>query len=200
MILAVAFDFGGVLAEEGFREGLAAIGRMNGKSPQEFVHTAGELAYRTGYVTGDATEEDYWSAVRRETGISQGDHELRGEILGRFMLRPGMLHLVQRVRASGYLTVVLSDQTNWLDEINDTFPFFHFFDAVFNSFHIKKSKKDQDVFWYVCAELGLRPEEIIFIDDNEENIHRAARAGVEAIHFKSITDIMDVMSRLIHVH
>jgi hypothetical protein len=36
MIKAVVFDFGGVVAEEGFREGLKAIGRKNGLDPRVF--------------------------------------------------------------------------------------------------------------------------------------------------------------------
>jgi putative hydrolase of the HAD superfamily len=36
MIKAVLFDFGGVLAEEGFREGLKAIGVKNGLDPDDF--------------------------------------------------------------------------------------------------------------------------------------------------------------------
>ncbi len=34
VIKAVLFDFGGVLAEEGFREGLKSIGRKNGLDPE----------------------------------------------------------------------------------------------------------------------------------------------------------------------
>jgi FMN phosphatase YigB (HAD superfamily) len=33
--------------------------------------------------------------------------------------------------------------------------------------------------------LGLRPKEVLFVDDNLENVKRAARQGLRAIHFKS---------------
>jgi putative hydrolase of the HAD superfamily len=52
MIKAVIFDFGGVLAEKGFRKGLKAIGIQNGLNPDSFFMTAAELIYQTGYVTG----------------------------------------------------------------------------------------------------------------------------------------------------
>ena len=56
MIKAIMFDFGGVLAEEGFREGLKAIAEKNGLDPDLFYETAKELIYESGYVTGRSDE------------------------------------------------------------------------------------------------------------------------------------------------
>jgi FMN phosphatase YigB (HAD superfamily) len=80
---------------------------------------------------------------------------------------------------------ILSDQTNWLDELNQSTPFHHHFDYVFNSYHLKKTKRDPSIFRDVCTLLGLRPKEVLFVDDNLENVKRAARQGLRAIHFKS---------------
>jgi hypothetical protein len=59
MIKAIVFDFGGVLAEEGFREGLKAIGQKNGLNPDDFYAMASELVYQTGYVTGVSDEYEF---------------------------------------------------------------------------------------------------------------------------------------------
>jgi putative hydrolase of the HAD superfamily len=64
MIRTVLFDFGGVLAEEGFREGLKAIGREKGLDPEDFYKISADLVYQTGYITGRTDERSYWNAVR----------------------------------------------------------------------------------------------------------------------------------------
>jgi len=56
MIKAVIFDFGGVLAEEGFREGLKVIATKNRLVPDEFFKAAEDVIHETGYVTGKADE------------------------------------------------------------------------------------------------------------------------------------------------
>jgi len=56
MIRVVLFDFGGVIADEGFYQGLRAIAEESGLEPEQFLRTAEELIHRTGYVTGRATE------------------------------------------------------------------------------------------------------------------------------------------------
>jgi putative hydrolase of the HAD superfamily len=198
-VKAVVLDFGGVLAEEGFREGLMAIGEKNGLSPDDFYAVASELVYQTGYVTGMSDESSYWRAVREKTGIAGNDRELRQEILSRFVVTPEMLEHAEKIRSSGIITAILSDQTNWLDEIDKKTPFFHCFDFVFNSFRMKKGKRDPSIFRDVCAVMGLRPGEVLFIDDNIGNIERAAGEGLRVIHFKDVSNFEVEMGREINM-
>jgi len=185
MIKAVIFDFGGVLAEEGFREGLKAIGEKNGLDPDNFFAAASDLVYQTGYVTGKSDESHFWDAIR-EKGITGSDEDLRKEVLKRFILRPEMLKYVERIKSLGLVTAILSDQTNWIEEINQKTPFFHHFDYVFNSFRLGKGKRDPSVFKDVCSTMGFSPEEVLFVDDNIENVRRAAAEGLKVIHFRDM--------------
>jgi putative hydrolase of the HAD superfamily len=196
MIKAVIFDFGGVMAEEGFREGLKAIAIKRGLEPGAFFRLAEELIYETGYLTGKAGESDYWEAVRERAGISGSDSDLRREILSRFILRPGMVDAVKRLRGSGMTVALLSDQTDWLDEINERSPFSHLFDRVFNSFYLGKSKRDALIFRDVASALGLSLQEMLFVDDNEGHIRRASEQGLLTIHFRTVEETLRELRRL----
>lgn len=185
MIRAVLFDFGGVLAEEGFREGLKAIAKQKGLDPDDFYKIATDLVYQTGYITGGCDEHSYWNAVRRRTGAKGIDQEFREEILKRFRLRPQVMSVAEKIKLSGLTVAILSDQTNWLDELDQRTPFHHRFDYVFNSYHLKRTKRDPSVFRDMVALLSVHPKEVLFVDDNLENVKRAVSRGLRAIHFKS---------------
>lgn len=185
MLRAVLFDFGGVLAEEGFREGLKAIAKEKGLDPQKFYKLSADLVYQTGYITGRCDEHSYWNAVRKKTGVMGDDQEFREVILKRFKLRSEMTTVVKKIKSSGLIVAVLSDQTNWLDELDQRTPFHHHFDYVFNSFYLRKTKKDPSIFSDICDLLCVRPEELLFVDDSLENVERARSRGLMAIHFKS---------------
>ncbi|MBI4680305.1 MAG: HAD family phosphatase [Nitrospirae bacterium] len=188
ILKAVIFDFGGVMADEGFRKGLKTIGIKNGLNPDNFFKIAEELIYQTGYITGTSDESTFWNTLREKTGVTETDKELREEILKRFALRTKMINLVKKLRSSGLATAILSDQTNWLDDINQKQPFYHHFDYIFNSFILKKSKKDPSIFRDACYAIGFKPEEVLFVDDNIENIKRALSAGLKVVHFKNMDD------------
>ncbi len=198
-VKAAIFDFGGVLAEEGFREGLLAIGKMNGLDPEGFRIVADELIHQTGYVTGLVDESEYWTALRGKTGISGSDEKLREELLGRFMVRPEMLSVVQQLKSCGLILAILSDQTNWLDEINARTPFFQYFQYVFNSYRIRKSKRELSVFSDVCASIGINRDEGLFIDDNPDNVQRAANEGLQVILFRDMESFKKELEQAINV-
>jgi putative hydrolase of the HAD superfamily len=197
MIKAILFDFGGVIAEEGFFEGLRAIGKENGLDPDEFFRTVDALIYETGYLIGKADEASFWKAVRSKASIRGTDAELKNEILKRFVLRPDMIASVDLLRSKGLIVAMLSDQTDWLDDIDRQATLFRHFNTVFNSFRLHKSKRDASVFGEVCTVLGVKTGETLFVDDNINHIKRAQGQGLQAIHFVGIDDYKKRMAKLL---
>jgi putative hydrolase of the HAD superfamily len=194
-IKAVLFDFGGVLADEGFRNGLEAIARQEGLDPATFFQKAESLIYSTGYLLGHCPESEYWQAVRKETGIKMPEEELKREILERFVLRPEMFQIVARLRRQGLWVGILSDQTNWLEALDRRYGFYKAFDRIFNSYRLHKSKRDSSWFEEICSELGLAPPEALFIDDNPGHITRAAKVGLQTIHFQNQVQFREALGK-----
>lgn len=195
-IRAVIFDFGGVLASEGFREGLVAIALRNGVDPDEVFSLASDAIYESGYITGRGTEADYWDLLRRKTGIAGMDSDLTGEILRRFVLRPRMLSAVRMLRAHGVITAILSDQTDWLERLEARDRFFLEFDRVFNSYRLGKGKRDATVFDDTVRALGVAPKEALFVDDNPGHVERAASRGLRAVLFRDQDRFLSDLDRL----
>jgi putative hydrolase of the HAD superfamily len=190
---AILFDFGGVIAEEGFRNGLVAIAKASGLEVEPFLAVAYELVYDVGYVLGRTDEGAYWGALREQTGIEGTDEELREVILSHFNLRPWMLQLIRSLYEKPVRLAILSDQTDWLDELNARHGFFKWFERVFNSFHVGRSKRDPSLFDTVLSEMGLSPEQAVFVDDNEGNVQRARSRGIGTILYRNREQFMGEM-------
>jgi len=150
---AVLFDFGGVLAEEGFSDGLEAMAVEQGLGGRDMSAAGAQAVYDSGFVLGTGTEADFWSLLRSRTGLHGEDAVLTARILDGFVLRPWMLELVERLRAQGYVTGILSDQTDWLDRLNRRYHFYRLFDRVYNSYYLGKGKRDASLFTDVLAYL-----------------------------------------------
>lgn len=196
MINAVLLDFGGVIAEEGFREGMMAIARKKDLDEQSFFKTAEDIIFKTGYVIGKAKEKVFWETLSRDTGVKDDYRHLRLEVLRRFVLRIEMLAIAEKLRNQGLVVALLSDQTNWLDEINRKKPFYNRFDFIINSYVLGKSKRDPSVFRDVSKIIGVNPHLILFVDDNAQNIKRASEAGLKTIHFTGIEDFKTQLDAL----
>ena len=178
---AILFDFGGVLAEEGFRNGLLSVAKHNGLEAERFVRIAFELVFKVGYVIGRSDESTFWQALREQTGIRGTDETLRKEILSHFRLRAWMIELVKKLKQFNVRLAILSDQTNWLDELDNEHRFFQYFDHVFNSYYLGKSKKDTSLYDDVLRSLRIQASHALFVDDHEGNIERAKQRGLHTI-------------------
>jgi putative hydrolase of the HAD superfamily len=190
LIKAVLFDFGGVLAEEGFRNGLLALAQEQGLDVEHMPEQGMQAVYDSGFVLGQGTAADFWTLLRQRTGLVGDDEVLSETILAGFVVRPWMIELVQRLHERGYVTGILSDQTHWLDDLDARASFKHVFDRVYNSYYLGKGKRDSSLFSDVAADLGLSASAILFIDDDAGNVARAQAAGLQAIQYLERADFM----------
>ncbi|WP_045215092.1 HAD family hydrolase [Desulfonatronovibrio magnus] len=178
------FDYGGVLAEEGFVAGLKAIAEQENLDPDTLFESTRDLIHDTGYLTGKVLEETFWREFRKQTGIQRTDDDLRNQILSRFKIRPWMLDIVQELKKAEINTAILSDQVNWLDELDVRDDFFKYFDRVYNSFHVGLSKIETDIFDELITWLNASPAEILFVDDHPGHTRRAESRGLQTIHYQ----------------
>ena len=182
-ISVVLFDFGGVLADEGFRDGLVALAKEQDLDTAAMPAEGMKAVYDSGFVLGRGTAANFWALMRERTGLKGHDDVLTDRILTGFVIRPWIMEQVQQLHEQGYVTGILSDQTDWLDSLNKKYHFYDAFDHVFNSYYLGKGKQDSSLFTDVATELGTSPDEILFIDDDAGNVARARDMGMQALQF-----------------
>jgi putative hydrolase of the HAD superfamily len=199
MIDVVLFDFGGVLAEEGWKEGFRVIAEANGMDGDDIIRTASGTVYETGYILGKGSESSFWNAMREKTGIQGDDAFLKHEIFSRFILRDWMIDFVKKLKSKNMLVGILSDQTDILDKLNDRFDFFKWFDYVFNSYHMGKGKWDISLFDDIAGLLKTPPDRILFIDDDPGNVQRARQKGWKAILYVDADSFHLEMDKLLRI-
>ncbi|NJB67328.1 putative hydrolase of the HAD superfamily [Desulfobaculum xiamenense] len=180
---AVIFDFGGVLANEGFFDGLAEMAHRTGKDTEFVTETAVDIIRGDGYAVHRIDEAEFWRRFRDRTGISGADDALRDELLSRFVLREHMFRRVDKLREAGYKVAILSDQTNWLEELEHRHGFYGKFDVVHNSWLTGYTKKDTEAFTGMLSALGVEPSRTLFVDDHAGHIRRAQALGLRTIHY-----------------
>ncbi|MCJ7593871.1 MAG: HAD family phosphatase [Desulfobacterales bacterium] len=191
----ILFDFGGVLAEEGFQDGLREIAQLHDHEPEAFIKTGFDVVYQTGYVIGRSNEASFWQALRVGTGIRGDDESLRRIILRHFVLRPWMMDLVAELKRAKIRLGILSDLTNWLDELDALYGFFKSFDYVFNSYRTGKSKRDPSLFDEILVLMDTEAGKVLFVDDYHGNIERAKDRGLQGILYKTPEAFFDELRR-----
>lgn len=179
------FDYGGVLAEEGFKHTLFAMAEQYGHDPHTLWMTSLKLIWETGYVMGKCDEAAFWSLFKTRTGLIGDEAAWRRAMEDAFVLRPFMLDVVDNLRRLGVRTAVLSDQTDWLAALDARQGFSKHFEKVFNSYHYGVTKQELAFFRTALSEMGVTARESLFVDDNAGNVERARSLGITAILYET---------------
>lgn len=195
----VLFDFGGVLAEEGWKKGFRILAEANGLFADRLIQTASDTVYESGYILGKGSEKNFWDALRAKTGIQGDDAAFMQEIISRFVLRDWMIELTKKLKSEGLMVGILSDQTDMLDKLNAQFDFFKGFDFVFNSYHTGKGKRDITLFDDIAGILKTPPDRILFIDDDPGHVERAKQKGWKAILYTDAESFRSEMKRFLEI-
>ena len=196
-IKAILLDYGGVIAEEGFQNTLRAIAHEQAIDVTHMMNVARTAVYDSGFILGWGTEEEFWNWMRKGTGLQGSDTELTQRVLDGFILRPWMIERMQQLSAQGYITGILSDQSHWLDWLNERDQFFQYFDPVFNSYYMGKGKRNPELFPEITEKLALAPGEILLVDDMKSNTERAQASGWQTIFYVDKEGFLEQIDTLI---
>jgi putative hydrolase of the HAD superfamily len=108
-----------------------------------------------------------------------------------------MYEVLRRVRAGGLRTGLLSN--SW----GNHYPrelWAELFDCVVISAEVGMRKPDERIFRHAVEQLGLPPEECVFIDDIEHNVRAAEALGMVGVHHTEVTATATRLEQLLGVN
>jgi HAD superfamily hydrolase (TIGR01509 family) len=171
MVDAVLFDFDGVVRrfprDAEWHDQVAAVAFDPGLLDQA--------------VTGKITDEEWRAEVLRRLGRNaaaavEAWSASYGEV------NDAVLELVREVRARTRVGL-LTNGTTRLGADLEQLGIADEFDVIFNSCELGVAKPDLAVYKIVCAQLGLDPTSVFFVDDSPGHVDAARDAGLRAVLF-----------------
>ena len=186
---AVVFDYGIVLTgppDASAHEKLLSITGLP-LARFESLYWADRPAYDEGKLTGIG----YWQKFLREAGLPPDQEKV--EELNQWDTRmwtiqnPVMVDWQLALKQSGLLTAILSNMGDAvLASVEREFDWIGRFDLLVWSCQVGVVKPDAAIYRHMLAELGTRPDEILFIDDKLPNVEAARALGIQTMEFSSV--------------
>lgn len=137
-----------------------------------------------GLETGAVDVADFEAALaqrlRTRGGLQVDPTGLLTKMFAGFRREPAMLDLIRRARGSGVLTALVSN--SWGTDAYPREDFDTLFDAVVISGDVGMRKPEPDIYRYAAEQLGVPPEQCVFVDDLVVNVRGASAVGMHAVH------------------
>lgn len=121
---------------------------------------------------------------------------MRREFEAGYRFVPGMEELLERV-APVMPVHLLSNYPCWYMDVCRLFRLERFVRGHHPSYEVGARKPAPEYFERVLARAGLRPSELLFVDDRPENVAAARALGIPALVFTTAADLSRVLEPIL---
>lgn len=185
-IKKIAFDFGGVIIRQNQQQAVERFKQIGLLDAEERLGAYTQQGIFGQLEEGKITAEDFrWQLsllIGRAVTIEDCSYAWRGYCYG---LPQRNLEALQRLRREGYGLSILSNTNPFMmgwalskDFDGNGHSLADYVDALYLSYQMKVMKPSAEIFRRVLEAEGVRPEELLFVDDSSHNISAAQELGI----------------------
>ena len=193
---ALILDFGGVVTRTMF-ETHAMTEHALGLAPGSLTWR-GPFAPETDELwmamqRDEITEREYWARRTREVGkllgrqwteMSQFVKAARGAE-PQAVVRPEAVRTIENAIGHGARLAILSNELDLFygPQLRDELSLLRNFDVIADATYTEILKPDARAYLDCANELGVKPANCVFVDDQQRNVSGAQATGMHAVHF-----------------
>ncbi len=177
---AVIFDLGGVLVHYDHAATLAAVGKLT-NTPDQPLTAPPDLIEK--FVTGKVNGRSFHRSLVRQIGLTPDyDTFVAAFVSTQRRINEGIAYAVELQQQPNITVAIISDNNeihaHWL---RSNIPELALFNAVIMSNEVGLLKPNPAIFQLCLQQLGIPPNQAIFIDDLPANINGARAIGMAGI-------------------
>lgn len=193
-IQAIIFDIGGVLSRRVDWQWIEKWETRLDLSQGELANFVWENELAKQAVIGAVEPVAVWDYVAKHFTLNDEELlELQEDFFRGYVFNDELLAFISTLRPH-YKTAILSDA--WIDarlSLQDTI---HngLFDVIYFSAEQGMQKPNPAFYQKLLDELGVQPEEAIFIDDRVGNIEGAEALGIHGVVFTNTEDVLEQLA------
>ena len=197
MIKGVIFDLGGVLVDNPASDMRSYISNNLGISEKEFIERSSLCV--SDFQKGLISEEEFWQKVTQGLVLQEKlpDSLWKEAIMSAFSPKKEMLSLISDLQKLGLKIGILSNTevpvVKYLREID-----FCSFDVVVYSCLEKTCKPERSIYLLTIERFGIKPNELVFVDDTKENVIAGQSIGLKCILFDTSDQVRTDLLSLIN--
>lgn len=195
-IKAIVFDMGGVLIDLDYDRCVAAYKALGFEEICDYLDPCHQKGIYGDMESGKASEDEFYDFFlsKCHAGTTRADIDA---CMKSFYDGPSEKtgSLLRGLKQKGYGIYMLSNNNPIMMRICDSdfkkvgIGISDFFDQAFISSSMKMMKPDAAIFNEAIRRIGLKAEELLFIDDSPVNVEAARKSGMNAILYTPGQDL-----------
>lgn len=198
----IIFDLGGVILNLDEEKTVDAFAVVSHLSKTEIWNRFFVFDDYLKFERGLLTEATFRDSIRAQFKVEANDEQIDAALNAMLLDIPiARLKLLRKLRTS--FRIFLLSNTNSIHlrcfnrkvwELTGEGAMDPYFDKSYYSHQIKLRKPDPSIFKLVLDEQRCKPEETLFLDDNQKNLDGAAAIGINTFHIKNPDQLFELFA------
>lgn len=186
------FDLGNVLLTFDHRVACEQVAALTGLTADRVWDVIFASQLQARYEQGEVTSREFYDEFCAAAGVTPDYAALHLANAAIFQLNLPIVSLVSHLHSAGYRLGILSNtcESHWGYVAEGRFRIIRELFPVQVLSHVERCSKPGAGIYARAAELaGVAPERIFFVDDRQENVDGALRAGWDAVLFEGTVSL-----------
>ena len=148
---------------------------------------------------GNLSEEDVASYFSKYEGVTLTKEEIQEQVDSYLKFDKKLIDIILKLKNKGFKTVLLSNANSafFIRKVYTTYKEFkNLFDDIIISSDIYMVKPDKEIYLYTLKKINAKPEEVLFIDDNKENVNSALSLDMNGFIYTDVDSLIEYIKNL----
>lgn len=197
MVKTIILDFGGVLGSDSdlWNSYAREILKITGLSARQ-LNKIFDLHW-PDLKEGRKDTSSFWDEVYKKSKNNIPRGTLEKLYASCVKINKPVLQLAKNLKEKGFdLAILTNESREWMNFKIKKFQLNEIFNKIYCSAFIGVVKPNIKAFKYVLKNLNISPSEVIFIDNQENNVFTARKLGIKSILFKNVKLLKEELSLL----
>jgi len=196
-IRAVFFDLGGVIVRTEFQAPRQRLAERLGMEYDDLVKIVFDSDSGYKATIGEISSDEHWASVLQRLKRPASElSAIRAEFFAGDIVDRTLLDFLRSLRGK-YKTGLISNAWGDLRDFIVKEKFDDAFDRMIISAEVGAAKPEAKIFQIALEQLGVRPNEAVFVDDFLINIEGCEKVGLKGIHFKDPESALQQLKKLL---
>lgn len=197
-IKAAIWDFSGVILQPLVADPHAYIASELGVPAEEIrKYFDGVGNFRLDL--GEESERDFYMRMIKELGLSADDRKVFEDYLfDLYEVNRELIDFIKQSRPKIKPALCSNFSGTLRPLIRDKYKIENLFDVIVVSSEVKMVKPQPEIYQLTLQQLGVTPQEALFIDDQEKNVEGAEVVGMRGIVYKNTAQTLPQIKKIIN--
>lgn len=196
MIKVILFDFTGVVVTGGHKK-LSQILAKKYNLPAEKIYEVMYTKYFNLFAENKISEPEAYLPAIKQFGFKETWQELAEMYLQTHEINPPMVEYIKELRKKYQCVLLTKNIKRYLACEKEKFGLEALFSDIINTQDLNLPKASKETLDYVFERFQVKPEEVLYVDDQESNLTVAKILGVSTVFYQTFEQVKKEFEKML---